>query len=66
MNTLEIIGAVIAVVLSLAALLGLAGFLVGAAAGIDATIPIPPILPQTVAGSATFTKGILTAYTAPS
>lgn len=42
------------------------GFLVGAVAGIDATIPIPPIAPLTVAGSATFVKGILTAYTPPS
>jgi hypothetical protein len=38
----------------------------GATAGIDATIPIAPVLPNTVAGSATFTKGILTGYTAPS
>lgn len=41
-------------------------FSVGATAGIDATIPIAPVLPLTVAGSATFTKGILTDYTAPS
>lgn len=39
---------------------------VAGTAGIDATIPIAPVLPATVAGSATFTKGILTAYTAPS
>jgi hypothetical protein len=34
--------------------------------GISATIPIAPVAPLTVAGSATFTNGILTAYTAPS
>lgn len=43
-----------------------AGFLVGATPGIDATIPIAPVAPATVAGSAVFTKGILTAYTPPS
>jgi hypothetical protein len=42
------------------------GFSVGATAGIDATIPIAPVLPNTVAGSATFTKGILVGYTPPS
>ena len=39
---------------------------VGADAGIDATVPVAPVLPATVAGSMTFKKGILTAYTAPS
>jgi hypothetical protein len=34
-------------------------------AGISATIPIAPVAPATNAGSATFTNGILTAYTAP-
>jgi hypothetical protein len=43
-----------------------AGFKVGSTAGIDATIPVAPVAPATVAGSMTFTKGILTAYTAPS
>lgn len=42
------------------------GYSVGAAAGIDATIPVAPVAPATIAGSMTFTKGILTAYTAPS
>jgi hypothetical protein len=42
-----------------------AGFKVGATAGIDATVPVAPVAPATVAGSMTFTKGILTAYTAP-
>lgn len=41
-------------------------YFVGSTAGIDATIPIAPVSPATVAGSATFTKGILTSYTAPS
>jgi hypothetical protein len=39
---------------------------VGATAGIDATIPIAPVLPATIAGSAVFSKGILTSYTPPS
>ena len=41
---------------------------VGADAGIDATVPVAPniALGQTVWGSMTFKKGILTAYTAPS
>jgi hypothetical protein len=39
---------------------------VGTDAGIDATVPVAPVLPATVAGSMTFKKGILTAYTAPS
>jgi len=43
-----------------------AGFAVGASVGIDATVPVAPVDPDTVAGSMTFTKGILTAYTAPS
>lgn len=33
---------------------------------VSVTIPIPPIAPLTVAGSATFTNGILTSYTEPS
>lgn len=41
-------------------------FAVGANDGIDATVPVAPVLPATVAGSMTFKKGILTAYTAPS
>jgi hypothetical protein len=41
-------------------------YTVGGVAGIDATVPVAPVLPATVAGSMTFVKGILTAYTAPS
>ena len=33
---------------------------------VSATIPIAPVAPATIAGSATFVNGILTAYTAPS
>lgn len=43
-----------------------AAFATTGAAGIDATISIAPVAPATVAGSATFIKGILTAYTPPS
>lgn len=43
-----------------------ATFHVGADAGIDATVPVAPVLPLTVAGSMTFKKGLLTAYTPPS
>jgi hypothetical protein len=43
-----------------------ATFHVGADAGIDATVPVAPVLPATTAGSMTFKKGILTAYTPPS
>lgn len=39
---------------------------VNSVTGIDAVIPIAPVAPATVAGSATFTRGILTAYTPPS
>ncbi len=41
-------------------------FSAGGVSGIDATIPIAPVSPLTVAGSASFSKGILTAYTPPS
>ena len=34
--------------------------------GVSVTIPIPPIAPLTVAGSATFLNGILVDYTEPS
>ena len=35
-------------------------------AGITATIPIPPIAPLTVAGSATYVDGVLMKYLPPS
>jgi hypothetical protein len=42
------------------------GFNVGSFVGQNATISIAPVPPLTVAGSATFTRGILTSYTPPS
>lgn len=42
-----------------------AAYKVGATAGIDATVALAPLTGGGAAGSLTFTKGILTAYTAP-